>query len=105
MSIEYEPFSPRWRANPYPVYRELRDQAPVHWAPESRCFCISRYEDAMFVLKHPELFSSQAMFDVLMNGGHEEPPPLSWEAVRFLIRYTLRVRLNPLRFPSTGLLI
>ena len=105
MSIEYEPFSPRWRADPYPVYRELRDRAPVHWAPESRCFCISRYEDAMFVLKHPELFSSQAMFDVLMNGGHQEPPPLSWEAIRFLIRYTLRVRLNPFQFSHARHLI
>ena len=34
MSVEYEPFSPRWRVDPYPVYRELRDRDPVHWAPE-----------------------------------------------------------------------
>ena len=47
------------------------------------------------MLKNPKLFSSRAMFTVLMNGGEEEPPPLNWEAIKFLVRYALRVRMNP----------
>ena len=105
MSVEYEPYSPKSRADPYPVYRELRDHEPVHWAPESRCWCVSRYDDALYVLKHPELFSSRAMFTVLMNGGQEEPLPLNWPMLRFVARYALRVRLNPFKFATARNLI
>ena len=78
MAIDYEPFSARERGDPYPAYRELRDRAPVHFAPESRCWCVSRHEDALQVLNRPEDFSSRAMFTVLMNAGYDGPPPLSW---------------------------
>jgi cytochrome P450 len=105
MTVEYEPFSPRWRADPYPAYRELRARDPVHFAPESGCFCLSRYDDVLFALRSPELFSSRAMFTVLMNGGREEPPPLTWQAVRFMIRYALRTRMNPLAFQRARNLI
>ncbi len=105
MSVEYEPYSPKFRADPYPVFRELRDHEPVHWAPESSCWCVSRFDDALHVLKHPELFSSRAMFTVLMNGGQEEPLPLNWDMIRFVVRYALRVRLNPFQFPTARNLI
>ena len=59
MSIEFEPFSNRWKQDPYPMYRVLRDEDPIHWAPESEVWCISRYEDVEFALTHPELFSSR----------------------------------------------
>jgi cytochrome P450 len=105
MSVEYEPLSPEWRPDPYPTFRLLRDRDPVHWAPESRCYCVSRYADALFVLKSPELFSSHAMFTMLMNGGEEEMPRLGWQAIRFIVRYALRVRLNPFAFPTARNLI
>jgi cytochrome P450 len=66
---------------------------------------VSRYEDVLFVLKHPELFSSRAMFTVLMNGGREEPPKLGWAGIRFLLRYALAVHLNPLGFVRARQLI
>ena len=30
MAVRYEPFSSDDRDDPFPVYRELRDHAPVH---------------------------------------------------------------------------
>jgi cytochrome P450 len=105
VSVRYEPFSPEWRADPYPVYRELRDREPVHFAPESGCWCVSRYDDVLFALKNPELFSSSAMFTVLLNGGQTGNPPLNWDLVRFIVRYALRVRLNPFAFPNIRNLI
>jgi cytochrome P450 len=105
MAVEYEPFSARWRGDPYPAYRELRDRAPVHFAPESGCWCISRYEDVLHVVNHPEDYSSRAMFTVLMNGGHDGSPPLSWPMVSFLVRFALRTRVNPLGFPKARNLI
>ena len=102
---EYDPALLELRLNPYPHYRTLRDHAPVHWAPRTGAWCVSRYEDVMFVLKHPELFSSRAMFTFLMNQGYEERPPLSWRMVRFLVHFVWKTRLNPLEFASARNLI
>jgi cytochrome P450 len=77
----------------------------VHRAPQSGTYCVARYEDVLSVLKQPERFSSRAMFTVLMNGGALEAPPLSWDVVRFLVLYVLRVRMNPWAFPKARNLI
>jgi cytochrome P450 len=105
MPLDYEPFSVRWRDDPYPAYRELRDRAPLHFAPESDCFCLSRHEDVLFALNHPELFSSRAMFTVIFNGGFEGPPPLTWPMLKFLVRFALATRSNPLGFQKARNLI
>ncbi|WP_437579039.1 cytochrome P450 [Sorangium sp. So ce887] len=50
--------SPEFRANPYPCYAELRRAAPVCQVEPGGMWAVSRYEDVLFVLKSPELFSS-----------------------------------------------
>ncbi|HSJ98483.1 MAG TPA: cytochrome P450, partial [Myxococcota bacterium] len=105
MVIEFDPIAPTSWADPYPTYRALRDTAPVHRSPSSGFYSVSRYEDVLSVLKRPEAFSSRAMFTVLMNGGKEELPALSWDFVRFLVRFPLRTRLNPFAFPKARNLI
>src|SRR5262250_2096102 len=65
--ISYEPFSEAVREDPYPYYAALRDRAPVYWAEEARAWCVSRYDDVQFVLRNPELFSSDAMRTMLMG--------------------------------------
>ena len=105
MDPAYDPCRPEWRDDPYPHYRTLRDTAPVHWAPTTRAFCVSRYDDVMFVLRSPELFSSRAMFTFLMNQGQEGRPPLTWPMLRFLVRFVWRTRLNPLEFTTARNLI
>ena len=67
MNPDHDPCAARLAQRPYPHYRALRDQAPVHWAPTTRAWCVSRYDDVMHVLQRPELFSSRAMFTLLMN--------------------------------------
>ena len=74
MSVAFDPFSPAWRDDPYPKYRELRDHAPVHWSPEAQVWCVSRYEDVMSVLRAHDVFSSSAMMTQLMLGGEKAPP-------------------------------
>lgn len=59
----------------------------------------------LFVLKNPERFSLRALFTVLMNGGQEDPPPLSWQSIKFIVRYLLRVRMNLFEFPKLRNLI
>ncbi len=43
---------------PYPIFADLRRQAPVVWEEQIESFVVTRYEDVAYVLKHPELFSS-----------------------------------------------
>src|SRR5262245_12935397 len=105
MPVEYEPFSARYRENPYPLYRELREHAPVHFAPESGCYCLSRHEDVLFALNHPETFSSRAMFTVIFNNGFEGAPPLTWALVKFFLRFALATRANPIGFQNARNLI
>src|SRR5262245_40166087 len=63
----YEPFSEAVREDPYPYYAALRDEAPVYWAEGAQAWCVSRYDDVQFVLRSPELFSSDAMRTMLMG--------------------------------------
>lgn len=97
MSLDYDPMSPRWRDDPYPVYRRLRDEAPIHFAPEANAWCVSRYDDVQSVLNDPETFSSRAMFTVLMAGG-DEKPPLTWPGIKAMLRFAFASRVRPVAF-------
>jgi len=66
--FHFDLFSQEIRQDPYPHYAELRQRAPVYRLPESGFWVVSRYDDVLFVLKHPELFSSGAMRTMMMGG-------------------------------------
>lgn len=38
-------------ADPYPFYRRLREQAPVHWDPFMHTWVVTRFEDVLLVLQ------------------------------------------------------
>ena len=40
----------------FPHYRTLREEAPVWRVPATGEFFVSRYDDVIYVLRHPELF-------------------------------------------------
>ena len=105
MPVSFDPFSPAWRDDPYPKYRELRDHAPVHWSPEAKAWCVSRYEDVMSVLRNHELFSSRAMMTQLMMSGETEGPPLSLRTLLFAAKLLVTARINPFAFPKVPSLI
>ena len=98
--LDFEPFSAALRGNPYPAYRRLRDEAPLHWAPGAGCWCVSRYDDVLAVLNDPDRFSSEAMFSMLMNAGQQKAPELSWAALRFMAKMVFQVGLRPSRFAN-----
>ena len=66
-AISFDPSSEAHRADPYPVYAELRRHAPVCRVEKTGAYAVSRYEDVAFVLRNPELFSSSAMQTALAN--------------------------------------
>jgi cytochrome P450 len=105
LPVSFDPFSPAWRDDPYPKYRELRDAAPVHFSPEAGVFCVSRYEDVMVVLRSHDLFSSRAMMTQLMMGGERDGPPVTLRSLLFAARLMLTARINPFTFPKVPSLI
>jgi cytochrome P450 len=103
--MSFDPFSPVWRDDPYPKYRELRDCAPLHWSPEAKAWCVSRYEDVMGVLRNDELFSSRAMMTQLMMSGQVDGPPITARILLFAAKLLLSARINPFAFPKVPSLI
>src|SRR5271154_6378 len=46
----YQLLDPAVLANPYPLYRQLREQDPVHWDPFLHAWVVTRYPDVVTVL-------------------------------------------------------
>ena len=67
MPIEYDPFSESARIDPFPAYKQLRDEAPVYWCESMGAWFVSRYADARDVLTRPDLFSSDAMASTMLG--------------------------------------
>jgi cytochrome P450 len=105
MNANRDPLSPVWRDDPYPCYRALRAEAPVVFSESTKAFCVSRYDDVMFVLRNPEIFSSRAMFTFLMNNGSDGAPPLTLGMLGFLARFVFQVRMNPFGYLTARNLI
>ena len=54
VTVQYNPFVPETHANPYPLYRQLREEDPVHWSPLLEGWILTRYDDVLEVLKSPQ---------------------------------------------------
>ena len=63
---------PEVLANPYPLYRRLRSEAPVHWDPYLHAWVVTRCEDVITVLHHfsanrtptPEQFAAMGLSEL-----------------------------------------
>src|SRR5690349_1258660 len=56
--LTYSPFDPQVIADPYPVYSELRETAPLYWSTEASSWVLSRYADVSAALTDPATYSS-----------------------------------------------
>ena len=56
--MDFNPFDPRLRSDPYAVYRELRESEPVYWSEAMQAWLITRYDDNLSVLRDHARFSS-----------------------------------------------
>ena len=48
----YHLLDPEVLADPYPLYRQLREKDPVHWDPYLHAWVVTRYEEVVEVLHH-----------------------------------------------------
>ena len=67
-------FDPRVWANPYPLYAELRRNRPVCQIDPHGVWAISRYDDALFALRSPQIFSSAGFRKVWVPTWFPESP-------------------------------
>ncbi|MGH8518867.1 MAG: cytochrome P450, partial [Panacagrimonas sp.] len=44
-AIDYKPNDPGFLADPFPLYRLLRDEDPAHWSPRLKAWVLTRYDD------------------------------------------------------------
>jgi len=64
-------FSPEFSAHPQPVYKELVAKCPFARTALAGTPVLSRYEDVLWALRHPEIFSSE--MELHMALGTERP--------------------------------
>ena len=96
----YDPYDKRWRRDPYPVYRELRDERPVHYASNSKSWCVSRYEDVEYVFRHPELFSSKTQQFLIPAEGRS-----LLSGLRLAARFMWQMKVGPRSMRGSRMLI
>jgi cytochrome P450 len=56
--VDYNPFAPDVQHNPYPVWKQLRDEAPVYHNPDFGFYALSRYDDVLAAFLDPTTFIS-----------------------------------------------
>ncbi len=65
--------------NPFPWYRQLREQHPVYYSAKFKSWLVARYSDVLRVVDDPELFSSQQTIRQRPGGsGRQNAPTLLW---------------------------
>jgi cytochrome P450 len=100
--MDWDPYSARWRDDPYPKYRELRDHAPVYHSPASDTWTVSRYDDVVSVLRNTEVFSSKT------RGGQMEQAMEELtlaEKLQLFARFITQVRALPWTVRRSRMLI
>src|SRR6516165_9411461 len=75
--VYFDPFDADIKANPYEVYRRLRDETPLYYNDRHDFYLVSRYDDVLRLLNDRKTFiSSKGMQIDLIKSGAVTPPGL-----------------------------
>jgi cytochrome P450 len=77
--VVYDPFDARFHDDPFPVYRRLRDEAPVYYNEKWNFYALSRFEDVRAALRDSETylnFEGIDLDDTNSQGGAGNIPVL-----------------------------
>ncbi|MFN8025596.1 MAG: cytochrome P450 [Acidimicrobiia bacterium] len=72
--IYYDPYDHEIDADPHPVWRRMREEAPVYWNEKYGFYALSRFDDVWKAYLDPRTFSSTHGVE-LENLDHELPEP------------------------------
>ena len=73
--VSYDPYDIEINADPYPVFRRLREEAPLYYNEQYDFFAVSRYDDVERGLKDRETYiSGRGAILELIKADIEMPP-------------------------------
>ncbi|HVC44373.1 MAG TPA: cytochrome P450 [Candidatus Binataceae bacterium] len=75
--MDFDPFAPDVRCNPYPYFAQLRNYSPVYWMESLQSWAITRYEDVAYVAKNTQIFSSAPIIPAIL-GELNPVPEVNW---------------------------
>lgn len=58
MTFVFDPYSPAVDADPFPLYKTLRDEHPVYWCEQAQMWVLSRYHDIATAGREWQTYSS-----------------------------------------------
>jgi hypothetical protein len=58
-AIDFRPDAPEFLRDPFPLYRRMREEDPVHWSPRLKAWILTRYDDCKAVLLDKEISSDR----------------------------------------------
>jgi cytochrome P450 len=71
--VIFDPFSEEFFNNPFDMYRQMRQDAPLYYNEDSDFYALTRHEDVSAALKDHEAFSSSRGCDLAMVQSDEPP--------------------------------
>jgi cytochrome P450 len=78
LELGFDPSDAGFIADPYPVYRRLRDEHPILWNPATRQWLVSRHADVNRLLRDRRLGRTYLHQATHAEMGRPEPP--AWHA-------------------------
>ena len=69
--VRFNPFSYEFHDDPFPVYRQLRDESPAYHDDDLGFWALSRYDDVVRALHDPDTFCSR--FGITLEEGSALP--------------------------------
>ena len=77
MEFEFNPYDHRLHEDPYPIYRELRENYPLYYNERHHFWVLSRFDDVRAAVLDPETFSSAHGITIPMSEDGIAIPNLS----------------------------
>ncbi|MFM8236703.1 MAG: cytochrome P450 [Actinomycetota bacterium] len=71
MAVRFNPYAYEVHEDPFPVYRQLRDEAPCYFDEELGFYALSRYADVLDALHDPDTFCSR--YGITLEDGNPVP--------------------------------
>ena len=113
VELYYDPYDSDIDDNPYPIWKRLRDEAPLYFNDKYNFYALSRYDDVSHELTNWEAYRSGrgSTIDIIMSGIEVPPgiilfedPPIHDLHRRLLSRvFTPRRMEGPLVRPTKKL--
>ena len=61
MPLDYRPSDPKFLADPFPLFHQMRDEEPAYWSPRLKAWVLTRYDDVKRVCLDTERMSSDRL--------------------------------------------